>query len=226
MTEVELVANRLASYLHDQVMPWLAISLFRADRVAARWAAGQTGDGAMLAELEALRTELAESLERLRHLAASLKRVQRATQLRAALEASAAAGLAARRGQPGGEADGAAPEISFELNQAPALPPDITEVICQVVREGVANAVRHGRARQIRVELRREPGRIRLEVADDGTGFDRSKLAELGRRGHLGLALLRQAVRARGGRLRVSSRPGGGTRVLVALPLGRTQHRS
>jgi len=218
MTEVELVANRLASHLHDQVMPWLAISLFRADRVAARWAAGQTGDGAMLAELEALRTELAESLERLRHLAASLKRVQRATQLRAVLEASAACGL--------GEADGAAPEISFELNQAAALPPDITEVICQVVREGVANAVRHGRARQIRVELKREPGRIRLEVADDGTGFDRSKLAEVGRRGHLGLALLRQAVRARGGRLRVSSRPGAGTRLLVVLPLGRTQHRS
>jgi len=166
MTEVELVANRLASHLHDQVMPWLAISLFRAR------------------------------------------------------------GAAARRGLPGGRADGAGPQIRCDRGQAAGLPPDMPEVIGQAVREGVANAVRHGRARQIRVELRREPGRIRLEVADDGTGFDRSKLAELGRRGHLGLALLRQAVRARGGRLRVSSRPGAGTRLLVALPLGRTQHRS
>ncbi len=218
MTEVELVANRLASHLHDEVMPWLAVSLFRADRVAARWAADPPGDGAMLAELKALRTELAQSLERLRHLAASLTRVQRAAQLRAALEASAACGL--------GDAEGELPEISFELSQAAALPPDVTEVICQVVREGVANAVRHGGARRIRVELRREPGRIRLKVSDDGTGFDRSKLAELRRQNHLGLSLLRQAVRARGGRLRVSSRPGAGTRLLVALPLGRVQHRS
>ncbi len=218
MTEVELVTSRLASHLHDEVMPWLALSLFRADRAIAR--AGAPEDGSVLAELAALRAELARSLERLRHLAASLRRVHRAAQLRAALEASVACGI--------GDADAGAPEpeVSFDLSQAAILPPDVTELICQVVREGVANAVRHGRARNIRVELRREPGRIRLEVADDGCGFDRAKLKDLARQGHLGLVLLRQAVRARGGRLRVNSRPGAGTRLLVALPLVRTQYRS
>lgn len=200
MTEVELLTSRLASHLHDEVMPWLALSLFRADRAIAR-------ADAPLAELEALRAELTQGLERLRRLAASLKRVRSAAQLRAALEASAADGI--------GDA-----EVRFDLRRAGDLPPDVAELICQVVREGVVNAVRHGRARSIRVELRREPGRIRLEVADDGGGFDPAELKNLARRGHLGLTLLRQAIRARGGRLRVDSRPGAGTRLLVALPLG------
>jgi len=211
VTEIELIASELAGHLHDEVMPRLALSLFRADRALAGEAAGPTD---RIADLWVLRSELAQSLERLRCLAAALKQVQKAAQLKAALKASAALGL--------GEA-GPTPTLSFDLSQAAALPPDVIELICRVVREGVANAVRHGRAQNIRVELKREPGRIRLELADDGCGFDRSKLKNLTREGHLGLALLRKAVRARGGRMRVSSRPGEGTRLLVALPLARGQ---
>lgn len=229
VTEVELITSDLAGHLHDEVMPRLALSLLRTDKLDLSLEAfildlsskGLRADlnakgPALLSELRVLRRELASSLERLRHLTTALKRVRRAAQLRAVLEASAALGLEEGRGDP--------PTVSFDLDGA-ALPPDVTDLIGRVVREGVANAVRHGRARSIRVELRREPGRVRLELKDDGSGFDPAQLKGLARQGHLGLAILRRAVKARGGRLRISSRPGTGTRLLVTLPLPRDQGR-
>lgn len=218
MTELELFSNDLAGHLHDDVMPRLALSLLRIDRLDSSLTApdGKVAPAALLSELRVLRSELALSLERLRKLTAGLKRVRRAAQLREILEASAALGLEGAEGQP--------PTLSFALDGA-WMPPDVTELIGRVVREGVANAIRHGRAQRIRIELRREPGRVRLELKDDGEGFSPSQLKNLAPKGHLGLIILRRAVKARGGRLRISSRPGQGTRLLVTLPLHRTQGR-
>lgn len=229
MTEVELITSDLAGHLHDEVMPRLALSLLRTDKLdlslkafildlsSKGFGSDMNAEGpALLSELRTLRSELAQSLERLRRLTAALRRVQKVAQLRAALEASAARGLEAGQGQT--------PTVSFDLDGA-TLPPDVTDLVGRIVREGVANAVRHGRARSIRVELRREPGRVRLELQDDGSGFDPAQLKGLARQGHLGLAILRRAVKARGGRLRISSRPGAGTRLLVTLPLPRDQGR-
>ncbi len=221
MTELELFSNDLAGHLHDDVMPRLALSLLRIDRLDFSLMApdGKVAPAALLSELRLLRSELALSLERLRQLTAGLKRVRRAAQLREVLEASAALGLEGAEGQP--------PTLSFDLDGA-WMPPDVTELIGRVVREGVANAVRHGRAQRIQIELRREPGRVHLELKDDGSGFDPSQLKNLapsGPKGRMGLNILRRAVKARGGRLRISSRPGQGTRLLVTLPLPRTQGR-
>ena len=50
-----------------------------------------------------------------------------------------------------------------------------------------------------------------LRVADDGRGFDEDELARRRLEGHMGLAMLQDLAEAAGGRLRVTSPPGGGT---------------
>jgi signal transduction histidine kinase len=83
----------------------------------------------------------------------------------------------------------------------------------RVAQEALHNALRHSGASEISVTLSRTRGRVILEVADDGTGFD-TGLAS----GGLGLASMRERAAAVGGALRVTSAPGAGTRVRLAVP--------
>jgi len=72
--------------------------------------------------------------------------------------------------------------------------------ICQ---EALANAVRHGRPDEVRIELARDNGGLVLEVADDGRGFDPAA-APMG----LGLLQMRRRAASCGGEMTVYSEPG------------------
>jgi signal transduction histidine kinase len=92
--------------------------------------------------------------------------------------------------------------------------PPADHAMLRVAQEGIANAVRHSDARRIRVRLGRRHGRTELVVADDGRGFDQSKVPAHG----LGLRVMRERVRELGGSLVISSRPGRGTRLVASIP--------
>jgi signal transduction histidine kinase len=79
--------------------------------------------------------------------------------------------------------------------------------------EAVQNAVRHGGAATVDVGLTAEDGELRFSVADDGTGFDPDAVSH-----GTGLTNIGDRVSALGGRMRVDSHPGGGTRVTGAVP--------
>jgi signal transduction histidine kinase len=68
------------------------------------------------------------------------------------------------------------------------------------------------------VTLSTEGGRARLQVRDDGRGFDAATRERRRAEGHLGLDLLEDLVRHAGGRADVRSSPGGGTEVDVEVP--------
>jgi signal transduction histidine kinase len=61
-------------------------------------------------------------------------------------------------------------------------------------------------------------GTARLEVADDGVGFDPAGVQGLDGR-HFGLTLMRQRVAMAGGTLDIQARPGHGTALVAHLPL-------
>ena len=84
----------------------------------------------------------------------------------------------------------------------------------RVLQEAVSNAIRHGGAGRIEVTLRGVDGAIRLEVVDDGRGFD----PDAGAPGHYGLVGVRERAARHGGTVDVESAPGRGTRVAVAIP--------
>lgn len=94
-------------------------------------------------------------------------------------------------------------------------PKTIGIALFRVVQEGMANIVRHARARTVRLELASEGNLCRLLLSDDGDGID---LAAPSFRWSHGLAGMRQRVRALGGRFFLESERGRGTQLRMELP--------
>ncbi len=97
------------------------------------------------------------------------------------------------------------------------------EMLLRVAQEALANALKHAAARQVTVRLASLEGEVVLTVRDDGRGFDaRSAVRAVpagGRAdGGMGLASMRDRMRAQFGKLIVESAPGHGTTVEARLP--------
>jgi signal transduction histidine kinase len=96
--------------------------------------------------------------------------------------------------------------------------PEIETVVYRVAQEALRNVARHARARRVNVRLDSGGGEMRLRITDDGAGFDASEQDAFLRRGHFGLASMRERVQLVGGTWEISSRPGRGTSILRATP--------
>jgi signal transduction histidine kinase len=93
------------------------------------------------------------------------------------------------------------------------LPRAHEEALYYLVREALANVVKHARATSATVTLERA-AMLRVCVEDDGVGFGAPAGAFT-----YGLAGMRERVAALGGRLHLDNRPSGGARVVAELPL-------
>ena len=87
--------------------------------------------------------------------------------------------------------------------------------ILQMAREGLSNAVRHSHAARVTIGMHNEGPLLELSVEDDGIGFDPDVAP---RRGHLGLANLRDRTAALGGTLTIQSQRGNGTSLRIRVP--------
>jgi signal transduction histidine kinase len=103
----------------------------------------------------------------------------------------------------------------FQVGGSPRPLDTSAEVmLLRVCQEALANVRKHARARRAWVRLSYDPAMVRLEVGDDGAGFDPA--GEVG--GGYGLRGMRARVDEAGGRLTVRSAPGQGTSVCVEVP--------
>jgi signal transduction histidine kinase len=112
-----------------------------------------------------------------------------------------------------------ATEIDLDADAAAtslALAPARASEILRIAQEALQNALRHAGARRVAVRLAVPDGRIVLEVADDGAGFD-PRGPEL-RATHLGLTSMEERAHRLGGRLEIDSAPGRGTAVRLEAP--------
>ncbi len=99
-------------------------------------------------------------------------------------------------------------------------PMPLRSSVFKIIQEAVTNSVKNGRARRIRVLVSAGPGMLKANITDDGTGFDVEKtLAEAGEKGAWGLLNMRERAALLGGELNISSEPGRGTTVTLAVPL-------
>ena len=87
--------------------------------------------------------------------------------------------------------------------------------IYRIVQEALTNCAKHAHARHITVTLVENGGATELTVADDGVGFDSTRLPKNG----LGLIGMEERVRELGGVARVRSVPGQGTTIQATIPL-------
>ena len=109
------------------------------------------------------------------------------------------------------------PGIEVELVVSEGVPEELPKEVCKdvllVVREALANARRHSGARRVRVVLGATDEEIRVEVTDDGVGFDARETAE-----GVGLNAMRERTALLDGRLEVLSEPAKGTTVSLRVP--------
>jgi PAS domain S-box-containing protein len=116
------------------------------------------------------------------------------------------------------------PELNVRLDLMPdgsSLPERVRLALFRIYQAAVSNVARHARASQLEVRLRLSEKEAILEILDDGVGFEvPERWIGLVRQGQYGLVGAAERAEAIGGRLLVSSRPGGGTSVKVSVPIG------
>jgi signal transduction histidine kinase len=105
-------------------------------------------------------------------------------------------------------------DTSFEIAGKDRPLPAATEVVLlRTGQEALSNVRKHASARSVRVQLCYADDQVRLEVTDDGVGFDPASV-----NGGYGLRGMRGRVADAGGVVTVRSAPGDGTSVLVQVP--------
>ena len=102
-------------------------------------------------------------------------------------------------------------------NMPENLDPEIQTTCFRIAQEAITNAVRHANATRIDVDLGRENGDVRLQVRDDGRGFD-AESAQPQTAG-LGLIGIKERAALVGGWAKIISTPNKGTTIEVSLPL-------
>ncbi len=100
----------------------------------------------------------------------------------------------------------------------PAVHEAVAHELLMVVREAVYNAVLHASPKSITILLAAEEATLRIEIRDDGSGFDAGTYRPVDDH-HYGLTGMKERVRGCGGTLQIASGPGSGTLVVILLKL-------
>jgi signal transduction histidine kinase len=103
-----------------------------------------------------------------------------------------------------------------EIDQSVRLDGKAGENLFRVAQETLNNVSKHAKAQTVWVVLKRTEQGVRLQVRDDGVGFDMKAGV---RPTAVGLTGMQERVAALGGTLRVRSTKGQGTEVTVQMPL-------
>ena len=205
----ELERRRLAGDIHDGISQRLVTLSYRLD--AAAQAAKSIDD----------RSALTEQLDRARELAELT--LQEARAAISGLRPPVLDDL----GLSGGLASLARsiPQVDVRTDLADVRLPDHIELaLYRIAQECLQNVVKHARATEARLTFTVDSGdngdAARLEIVDDGVGFDTLE-HPLGSDEMGGYGLLSMAERAEivGGRLNIRSRPGSGTAVTATIPV-------
>jgi PAS domain S-box-containing protein len=104
--------------------------------------------------------------------------------------------------------------LTVQAGFPPQLPDDLGVEVLRLLREALVNSRRHSDARRVEVVLSNSRDKARVEVADDGRGFDPASI-----RTGIGLSSMRERASEIGGALAVESGSGQGTRVKAEFPL-------
>ncbi|MBL8279903.1 MAG: sensor histidine kinase [Pelomonas sp.] len=110
-------------------------------------------------------------------------------------------------------------KLDWDVQDLPTLPwlepPDALHVL-RLMQEALNNVLKHARASRVRMVTRHHGNYVEIRVEDDGAGFDLQSIQH-------GRGLKSQIKRAQrlGGKLRIDSSPGHGTRLSLRLPVER-----
>lgn len=193
----------IAQELHDDIGQAIAAMRLQLAHIAER----STGTAAAALAQEALRSS--ERLgQRLRQICLGLRPLELDDfGLPAALRS-----LVASLGRP-------ALAVGLDIQgRSRRYPQAVETAVFRIAQEALANALRHGGGSRLGVQLHMRSGALRLQVQDDGRGFDLDEAAAAAMRAHhFGLAGMEERALAAGGRLSVETAPGAGCTVRVCF---------
>ena len=112
-------------------------------------------------------------------------------------------------------------ETDFSGRVDTPLPEDLETLAFRLVQEALSNAAKHSEATQVMVTVQASDSMLRVEIEDDGKGFDVKALLEGPATGKsLGLLGMQERARMLGGEFSIQSSQGQGTRVRLWMPVG------
>jgi signal transduction histidine kinase len=108
--------------------------------------------------------------------------------------------------------------IRFRLDVDPKavnrLTPEEATHVLYIAQEAMSNSLRHSGGRSGQVLIRAHEGNVQLEISDDGVGFDPDRHTKLGR----GLQNLSARAKQLGARVKIVSKRGQGTQIILDIP--------
>ncbi|HXV16738.1 MAG TPA: histidine kinase [Gemmatimonadaceae bacterium] len=192
--------SRVARELHDSIAQNLA---------AAKFQIAAAGAGAS----EEIRNHLAAVNEMLTAITEEVRDVSNSLHPRVAEDLGLESALTTLARQIK-ERSGVNVAVSVCVSDDP-IPMNVSSTIYRVAEEALNNIEMHSRATHASVDVISGNGLIRVEVADDGTGFDPNRMNRAV--GRSGLASVKDRVVLAGGKMEIDSKPNGGTRVMAEI---------
>ena len=212
--------QRLAHEIHDTVaqsMSSIQMLLHAAERDLEKTSLTDEELAAPLRRIEVARRSASDNLAETRAMIAALTPAPLSeTSLPEALDRIASS-------------FGYAGDVAFEITtdgEPRRLPMRIEAGLLRIAQGAMSNVVKHAGASKARVTLTFAPDEIRLDVVDNGNGFDVGAVPQRpSGLGHIGIDAMRTRAEELGGELIVESAPGGPTAVSVAIPDSGTINR-
>src|SRR5215212_1884920 len=207
---IESRQNQIARDLHDGPVQGVSAASLSLEAALLMIKAGELEDG--LDILNKIRQELSEEADSLRRLMSGLRPplLEERGLVPAIRETLSKFG----REQT--------VETEFASNVPVEVPADLETLAYRIVQEALSNAGKHAEATKLAVTIEADAGQIRIEIVDDGVGFDSAQSRDYLRMGRVGLASMRERVELANGTFMVHSTPGRGTTILATLPLNAT----
>jgi PAS domain S-box-containing protein len=204
---IESERNRIARDLHDGPVQGVSAASLSLEAALLMIGAGDVDRGVEV--LSKVRKELADEADALRALMSGLRPpvLEERGLMPALREAVTRFGI----------------ELGIETELAGILPrplsADLETLAYRVVQEALTNAAKHARAQRVVVSVEATASSLRVEVDDDGRGFDSGMTREFLRQGRVGLASMRERVELANGTFVIRSNPGRGTSIVATLPV-------
>ncbi len=100
------------------------------------------------------------------------------------------------------------------------LPPQVEIALFRLAQEAINNIAKHAQAQNTLINVDFKDKAVAMEIEDDGRGMDTKMLnPQLGESQGLGLLGMKERIELLGGSFQIESQPGGGTRIVVEVPL-------
>ena len=204
---IEAERNRIARDLHDGPVQGVSAASLSLEAALLMIKAGDSDRG--IEVLTKNRKELAEEADGLRSLMSGLRPplLEERGLIPAIRETLARFGTE----------HGVRTEFSGMIGSD--IPDDLETLAYRVVQEALSNAAKHAQAAHVSVGVELDQLQLRVEIVDDGIGFESSRAREFLQMGRVGLASMRERVELASGTFVVRSNPGRGTTIVATLPV-------